>query len=86
MQENRGTQANRGYCQIGWWWCHCLRCCIAELCWAPAHDQWLTEWSMLHGYHIDDSLDSSAHPLGYGYNYFLHDDNAPWHRVVVVHK
>ena len=46
---------------------HCLRCCVPELCWAPAHDPWLTEWSrFLHGYPIDDSLGSSAHPLGYG--------------------
>ena len=46
-------------------WCHCLRGCVSELCWAPAHDLWLTEWSMLHGYPIDDSFVSSAHTLGY---------------------
>ena len=55
---------------IGWRLCHCLRCCVSEVCWAPAHDPWLTEWSRLHGYPIDDSLVSSAHPLGYRDNYF----------------
>ena len=21
-------------------WCHCLRCCVSEICWSPAHDAW----------------------------------------------
>ena len=42
------------------------------VCWAPVHDTWLTEWSRLHGYPKDNSLVSSAHPLGYyGVNYVL---------------
>ena len=66
MQDNR--EDKRGYCQIGC--CHCLTCCVSELCWASAHESWLTEWSRLHGCPIDDSLVSSAHPLGYGDKYF----------------
>ena len=84
MQENRGTK--RGYCQIGWWWCHCLRCCVSALCWAPAHDSWLTEWSRLHRHPIDDSLVSSAHTLAYGENYLIQDDNSPCHRVAIVQE
>ena len=61
MQENRGTK--RGYCQIGWWWCHCLRCCVSWLCWVPAHDPLLTEWSRLHGYPINNSLVQCAKGL-----------------------
>ena len=48
------------------------------------HDLWLTEWSRLHGYPIDDSLVSSVHTLGYGDNYFLQDDNAPCCKVAIV--
>ena len=33
---------------------------------------------------LDDSLVSSAHLLGYGDKYFLHDDNAPCHRAAIV--
>ena len=67
-------------------WCHYLRGCVSELhvCWAPEHDLWITECSRLHGYPIDDLLVSSAHTLGYGDNYFLQDDNAPWCKLVIV--
>ena len=51
---------------------------------AHAHDAWLTEWSRLHGYPIDASLVSSAHPLGYGNNYIIKDDNATCHRVAIA--
>ena len=50
------------------------------------HDLWLTEWSRLHGYPIDDSLVSSDHTLGYGDNYFLQDDNAPCCKVAIVNN
>ena len=56
MQENKDKKR----------WCHYLRRCVLELCWAPANDMWLTEWSRLHGYPIDDSLVASPHKLGYG--------------------
>ena len=74
IQENRGVER----------WCHCLRCHVSERCWSPAHDLWLTEWSRLHGYPIDDSLVSSVHTLGYGDNYFIQDDNAPCCKVDIV--
>ena len=48
------------------------------------HDLWLTEWSRLHGYPIEDSLVSSVHKLGYGDNYFFQDDNAPCCKVAIV--
>ena len=45
------------------------------------HDLWLTEWSRLHGYPIDDSCVCT---LGYGDNYFLQDDNAPCCKIAIV--
>ena len=61
----------------------CLRGSYAGLL-HMTHDLWLTEWSRLHGYPIDDSLVSSVHTLGYGDNYFFQDDNAPCCKVDIV--
>ena len=35
---------------------------------------------------MDDSFVASAHPLGYGDNYFLQDGNDPCHRVAIVQE
>ena len=77
MQENRGTK--RGGIIV---WGAVSQSYVGLL--HMTHDLWLTEWSRLHGYPIDDSLVSSVHMLGYGVNYFFQDDNAPCCKVAIV--
>ena len=77
MQENRGTK--RGGVIF---WDDVSQSYVGLL--HMTHDLWLTEWSRLHGYPIDDSLVSSVHTLGYADNYFFQDDNAPCCKVAIV--
>ena len=76
MQENRGT--NRGYSWVVVVSLSEVLCLVAMLgscTWSVAN--WMVQVARV-------SNSASAHPLGYGDNYFFHDDNSACHGVATV--